>query len=222
MMQPDHSTRPDGRNIFLINAHQPYPFSKGELNRTLADRARRHFESQGDTVRETAMQDTIDVDGEVEHHVWADLVFLQMPVNWMGVPWTFKRYMDLVYTAGMDGRMCHGDGRTRRDPTRQYGLGGALTDVHYALSLTLNAPEMAFNDPTQRFFAGMSVDQLLAPMHLNFKFFGMQPLETFACHDVMKNPKIADDLARFDGYLTRLSAATERSMRMHATAGAAE
>jgi modulator of drug activity B len=30
-------------------------------------------------------------------------------------------------------------------------------------------------------------------MHLNFKFFGMEPLPTFACFDVMKNPDIEND-----------------------------
>ena len=41
----------------------------------------------------------------------------------MGVPWSFKKYIDLVYSAGTDGRLCDGDGRTRSDPSRQYGSG---------------------------------------------------------------------------------------------------
>jgi hypothetical protein len=38
-------------------------------------------------------------------------------------------------------------------------------------------------------------------MHLIFRFFGMQPLETFACYDSMKNPEIGNDFRRFDAHL---------------------
>ena len=205
---PRNDSHTQVRKVLIINAHQPYPFSKGELNQALTDRARRHFEDQGDQVRvvTTAIGAglEIDVEAEVENHLWADVVFLQTPVNWMGVPWSFKRYMDFVYSAGMDGRLCSGDGRSRQDPARQYGMGGSLDGKRYALSLTFNAPREAFGNPSQEFFAGMEVDDLFAPMHLNFKFFGMQPLETFACFDVMKNPQVEKDFERFDAYLARL------------------
>jgi len=111
--------------------------------------------------------------------------------------------MDLVYSAGMMGQLCDGDGRTRSDPTKQYGTGGLLNDKRYILSLTFNAPKAAFDDPDQWFFAGKSVDDLFWPMHLNFRFFGMQPLETFVCHDVLKNPNIEDDLLRFEAHLEK-------------------
>ena len=71
------------------------------------------------------------------------------------------------------------------------------------LSLTFNAPRDAFDDPSQEFFGGKSVDDLFWPAHLNFKFFEMTPLETFACYDVMKNPQIESDLVRFDEHLER-------------------
>ena len=192
------------KNVFIINAHQPYPFAKGELNKTLVDEVRQHCEGRGYEARITTMQDELDVDAQVENHRWADITFLQTPVNWMGVPWSFKRYMDAVYSAGMDGRLCDGDGRSRRDPDRQYGMGGTLVGKKYALSLTFNAPREAFDDPDQAFFAGRSVDDLFLPMHLNFKFFGMEPLPTFACHDVMKNPSIEEDLRRFGAHLDQL------------------
>ena len=40
-------------------------------------------------------------------------------------------------------------------------------------------------------------------MHLNFKFFGMQPLVTFACFDVMKNPDIENDFMRLEAHLNQ-------------------
>ena len=101
-------------NILLLNGAQPYEFAPGTLNATLVDRARTALEAQGHAVRVTTVAEGYDANFEVESHVWADTVIMQFPVNWMGVPWSFKKYMDEVYTAGMDGRLCAGDGRTAR------------------------------------------------------------------------------------------------------------
>ncbi|NQY97279.1 MAG: NAD(P)H-dependent oxidoreductase [Henriciella sp.] len=187
--------------IYIINGHQPYPFAKGELNRTLVSRAAMHFENGGHEVRITAVADGYDVEQEIANHQWADTVMMQFPVNWMGAPWPFKKYMDEVYTAGMDGRLCAGDGRTAEAPKSNYGLGGTLKNTTYMLSVTLNAPAEAFDNPNETFFAGGSLDDLLRPMHLNSKFFGMAALPTFAAYDVMKNADIEADLNRFDTHL---------------------
>ncbi len=140
---------------------------------------------------------------EIENHQWADVVLLQSPVNWMGVPWTFKKYMDEVYTAGMGGQLCDGDGRHRNAPEKQYGSGGTLSGKSYMLSLTFNAPEESFNDRDQFLFQGKSVDDLFFPMHMNFRFFDMRPLPTFACYDVMKNANVESDFERFRAHLAR-------------------
>ena len=87
--------------------------------------------------------------------------------------------------------------------SRQYGSGGTLAGKKYLLSLTFNAPKEAFDDADQYLFQGKSVDDLFFPMHMNFRFFGMEPMETFACHDVMKNPDIENDFARFDAHLNK-------------------
>ena len=187
--------------VLLINAHEPYPFSEGRVNQTLVDRATAHLTAYGYEVNTSSMTEAWEVDDEIEKHQWADAVIVQTPVNWMGVPWSFKKYMDFVYTAGMDGRLCAGDGRSRQDASMQYGAGGTLQGRKYMLSLTFNAPDNAFNDPSQDFFEGKSVDDLFWPMHLNFRFFGMEPLPTFACYDVLKNPQIEEDFARFDQHL---------------------
>ena len=188
-------------NILIINAHEPYPFSEGRLNGTLFDRAATLLSEMGHSLRTTVVHDGYEVADELKKHQWADVVLLQTPVNWMGVPWTFKRYMDEVYSAGMDGTLCNGDGRTRSDPGKQYGSGGMLTGKRYMLSLTFNAPRNAFGDPDQHLFQGRSADDLLFPMHMNFRFFGMESIETFACYDVLKNPDIENDLVRFAAHL---------------------
>ncbi len=192
------------QNVFIINAHQPWPFSKGKLNRTMAEKATTHLQNKGYHIQTTTMQDAYDAEKEIEKHLWADALILQSPCNWMGVPWTFKKYMDEVYTAGMDGRLCAGDGRSREDKSKQYGSGGTLTGKKYLLSITYNAPLEAFDNPDQAFFGGRGVDDLFWPLHLNFKFFGMMPLKTFACYDVLKNPDVENDFVRFDAHLDQL------------------
>jgi modulator of drug activity B len=189
------------KNVFIINAHEPYPFSPGKLNRSVIEKAREFFIGRGCEIKETTMTDPYDVSKEIEKHQWADLIFLQTPVNWMGVTWTFKKYMDMVYSAGMEGALCDGDGRTRKDPSKQYGSGGTLTGKKYMISLTFNAPSESFDNPEQTFFEGKSIDDLLWPMHLNFRFFGMEPLPSFACYDVLKNPDVENDFVRFDEHL---------------------
>ncbi len=189
------------KKVFVINAHEQYDFAKGELNRTLTQMALDHLSAGGYETQLTTMKDEWQVDSEIDKHVWADAVLLQTPVNWMGVPWSFKKYMDFVYSYGMDGRLCNGDGRTRSDPGKQYGSGGTLGGTRYMLSLTFNAPKESFGDPSQEFFGGKSPDDLFWPMHLNFEFFGMERLPTFACFDVMKNPQVEGDFERYRSHL---------------------
>ena len=188
-------------NVFIINAHQPYPFSEGRLNGTLIEKATAKLEAAGHTVSLTTMSDDWDPDAEIAKHQAADVLLLQTPVNWMGVPWLMKKYMDIIYTNGMDGRLCDGDGRTRSDATKQYGSGGTLIGKKYLMSLTFNAPANSFGDPEQVFFEGKTIDDLFWPMHLNFRFFGMEALPSFACYDVLKNPNIEADFDRWEQHL---------------------
>ncbi len=195
--------------VLILNGHQPYEFAKGELNAAFANKAREFFEARGDEVRLTKVSDGYDVDEEVENHRWADLVFMQFPVNWMGVPWSFKKYMDEVYTAGMDGRLTVGDGRTPEAPKANYGMGGTLAGTKYMISTTLNAQAESLDDPSEPFFEGMSLDDLLRPVHLNAKFFAMEPLPTFGAFDVMKNAEVEKDFGRFDAHLKTTFAAAQ-------------
>ena len=188
-------------NILIINAHHRYPFAEGKLNGTLVQMADELLTAKGHQTRIVEVDKGWDVDQELENHQWADIVLLQTPVNWMGVPWTFKKYMDEVYTAGMGGALCNGDGRTEDAPKANYGTGGTLAGKKYLISLTFNAPKESFDDPNEYLFQGKSVDDLLFPMHMNFRFFAMEPLETFACYDVMKNPQVENDFQRFSQHL---------------------
>lgn len=187
--------------ILIINAHHQYPFAEGRLNGTLTRLAAEQLAGQGHETRVVMVDEGWEVEAEIENHQWADIILLQTPVNWMGVPWTFKKYMDEVYTTGMDGRLCEGDGRHSDAPKKNYGAGGTLSGKQYMLSLTFNAPEESFNDPQEYLFQGKSVDDLFFPMHMNFRFFGMEVLPTFACYDVMKSADAEGDFKRFEAHL---------------------
>ena len=188
------------KKVFLLNGHQKYPFSEGKLNASLTEKAEHFFSDNGFELKKTTMEDRYTIHEEIEKFKWADLVFLQTPLNWMGVSWSFKKYIDEVFSMGMMGEMSEGDGRTGENPKMNYGLGGKLNGK-YMMSVTANAPKEAFNNPKEKFFDGLSEDELLRPMHLNFKWFGFEPMPTFMAYDVMKNPEVANDFIRFNTHL---------------------
>jgi len=188
-------------NILIINAHHYYPFAEGKLNQTLVERATEQLKAKGYTIDVVHTDEEWNVEEQLEKHQWADTIILQTPVNWMMPPWTFKKYMDEVYTAGMGGELCAGDGRNSEAPKKNYGTGGTLAGKKYMLSLTFNAPEESFDDPEEYLFQGKSVDELWLPMHMNFRFFAMENLPTFACFDVMKNANVEQDFERFELHL---------------------
>ena len=195
-------------NVLIINGYQPYDFAPGGLNTALAERTNAFFEAQGDQVRVTTVANGYDVETEIASHLWADTIIMQFPIHWMATPWKLKKYQDEVYTVGMDGRLATGDGRTSDAPTQNYGLGGALQGKSYMLSVTFNAPKEAFDDPSQAFFAGASVDTLLYLTHKVANFMGLQKQPTFVAYDVMKNPQIEADFARLNRHLTEVFAKT--------------
>ncbi|NRB59788.1 MAG: NAD(P)H-dependent oxidoreductase [Winogradskyella sp.] len=188
------------KKVFIINGHQYYPFAEGRLNKTLVDKASNLLEDANFEIKTTATQEDYNVEEELEKFLWADVVLFQTPLNWMGVTWSFKKYIDEVLTAGMMGTLSQGDGRSKEEPKKNYGLAGLLKGK-YMISVTANAPKEAFNNPEEKFFDGKSEDDLLLPMHLNFKWFGLEPLTTFFAYDVMKNPDIENDFIRFDKHI---------------------
>lgn len=189
------------KNILIINAHHHYSFAEGSLSKAMVDLANDELQAKGYNIQMVHTDEPWDVETELKRHQWADVILLQSPVNWMMVPWTFKKYMDEVYTAGMRGALCNGDGRHADSPKENYGAGGTLTGKKYMLSVTFNAPEEAFNNPNEYLFQGKSVDDLWFPMHMNFRFFSMEALPTFVCYDVMKNAQTGKDFKRFKAHL---------------------
>lgn len=185
--------------ILIINAAKQFAHSNGELNQTLSDLAVVTLWHGGHSVQVTEVDQGYNIEDEVKKYLWADTIIYQMPAWWMGAPWILKKYIDEVFTAGQ-GRLYANDGRSRSDASKKYGSGGLIQGKRYMLSVTWNAPMSAFDAPDD-FFAGVGVDGVYLPFHKANQFLGMTPLPTFICNDVIKQPNIADDIARYRQHL---------------------
>ncbi len=191
-------------NILIIDAGKVFAHSKGELNHTLSDVAASFLRDNGHQVTVTRVDDGYDVAEEIEKYLAADSIIYQMPGWWMGEPWILKKYIDEVFTEG-HGKLYASDGRTRSDAAKKYGSGGLIQGKTYMLSLTWNAPLEAFTDPEQ-FFEGVGVDGLYLHFHKANQFLGMTGLPTFICNDVIKQPDVPRDIARYREHLAQVFA----------------
>ncbi|AXW86728.1 NADPH quinone reductase MdaB [Lonsdalea britannica] len=189
-------------NILLINAGKAFAHSKGQLNDTMSDVAASFLREKGYDVRVIKIDEGYDIQQEVQNYLWADTIIYQMPGWWMGAPWTLKKYIDEVFTEG-HGSLYASDGRTRSDDSKKYGSGGLLQGKTYMLSLTWNAPLEAFTDKDQ-FFHGVGVDGVYLPFHKANEFIGLAALPTFICNDVIKQPDIDGDIARYREHLEKI------------------
>ena len=189
-------------NILLIDGGKAFAHSAGRLNHTLHQVARDTLSALGHHVRETVIDDGYDIHQEVEKFQWMDAVIWQMPGWWMHEPWTVKKYMDEVFTAG-EGTLYANDGRHRVSPTEGYGTGGLLQGRRHMLSLTWNAPREAFTREGD-FFEGLGVDALYMHFHKAHEFMGTTQLPTFICYDVIKNPQVEQYLADYTAHLNEV------------------
>ncbi|MCK9782882.1 MULTISPECIES: NAD(P)H-dependent oxidoreductase [Enterobacterales] len=189
-------------NILLINGGQNFGHSAGRLNRTLHDIASEHLVTLGHSVKETQIEEGYDIEEEIEKFLWADTIVYQMPGWWMMMPWKVKKYMDDVYTLG-HGKLYENDGRTRRDPKKQYGTGGLLQGKQYMISVTWNAPVEAFNE-FGNFFDGRGVDGVYFAFHKSQQFLGLSQLPTFMTNDVIKEPNVDQDIIEYKAHLTHV------------------
>lgn len=192
-------------NVLIINGAKQFAHSKGQLNDTLSEVADGFLRDAGHAVQVVRADGDYEVQQEVEKFLWADLVIWQMPGWWMGCPWTVKKYMDDVFTAG-HGSLYASDGRTRSDAAKKYGSGGLIQGKKYMLSLTWNAPLDAFTDEEQ-FFHGVGVDGVYLPFHKANQFLGMSSLPTYIANDVIKQPDVPRYVEEYRQHLAQVLAA---------------
>ncbi|UPT78275.1 NAD(P)H-dependent oxidoreductase [Sulfurovum sp. XGS-02] len=192
------------KNVLIINGHQRYDkVAEGRLTKLFVDTAGDFFTQHGFNVKESMVEGAYDVQDELDKLAWADYILFQYPVFWMGVPWITKKYIDEVFSAGMNTVTYVSDGRSKDDPSKKYGSGGLMQGKKYMLSLTYNCPESEF-DNKEGFFDGLSLDEANVATHKLFQFCGAEPLETYAIHDVFKeNLDVDAALKRFKDTLER-------------------
>lgn len=197
------NARGRGGKALIVNAHQRHAgISEGRLNRTMAALIGTALEAKGFEVNTTVIDSGYDTQQEVDKHLWADVIVTQSPVFWFGNPWIYKKYVDDVFTAGLvQGSFLAGDGRSAGDPSAQYGSGGKLQGKRYLLSLTMNSPQAAFDDPAQALHQGRSLDEVFAANTANYRFCGADVLPVFACYDVVSAPQVASDMQRLKLHL---------------------
>ncbi|RYD66710.1 MAG: flavodoxin family protein [Verrucomicrobiaceae bacterium] len=190
-------------NVLIINAHLTYPgWSEGKLNRTFAETAKRFFMERGHRVAETFIEKGYDPAEEVSKHETVDLVILQTPVNWFSAPWIYKKYVDEVFNSGLATKtMLENDGRSRDDPSRQYGTGGKMQGRKFMISATWNAPREAFDNPQEGLFRGKSTADLFLHITSNYRFTGYEILPDFGVFDIFKDPDIPGALEEFKQHL---------------------
>ena len=180
-------------NVLLINGHEYWESSPGQLNETLLLESISWFKERKYSIKTTHTKQDYDLEEEVQKILWADLIIYFSPVYWMSIPASMKSYFDHVYAQGR-GRLFKNDGR---DNEGQYGTGGLLISKEYMLITTWNAPLEAFKQPSQFLFEGKDVDDVFFNFHSMQKFIGLQQLKSLSLFDVKRNPNIKqflDDL----------------------------
>ena len=192
------------KNVLIINGHQRYDqIAEGNLTRLFIQTAEDFFTENGFSIQQSVIESDYTVNDELEKLAWADYILFQYPVYWMGVPWITKKYIDEVFSGGMNTVTFVNDGRSKEDPSKKYGSGGLMQGKKYMLSLTYNCPDTEF-DNKDGFFNGLSLDEANIATHKLFQFCGAEPLESFAIHDVFKEDlDIDSELARFKTVLKR-------------------
>eukprot|EP01068_Selenidium_serpulae_P012484 Selendium_serpulae@DN5828_c0_g1_i2.p1 len=189
--------------VLLLNGSQVFAFAEGKLNNLLQKTAADTFSAAGWKVLETTINEKAEykTEEEIAKVNEADLVILQVPIWWMGLPWMVKKYIDEVFTPGHS-VLFKDDGRTRSDPSKKYGSGGLQQGTKYMLSLTTNCPAAAYTDKDD-FFGGVGVDAAYVGCHKIFQFMGMSSLPTFHASDVVKVPQAENFAKQYKEHLEK-------------------
>ncbi|WP_415398380.1 NAD(P)H-dependent oxidoreductase [Sulfurimonas sp. CS5] len=192
------------KNVLIINGHQRYDeVAEGNLTRMYINSASEFFNNNGFNVKHSVVESNYDVKEEVQKFAWADYILFQYPIYWMGVPWITKKYIDEIFSTGVNSVTYINDGRSREDASKRYGSGGLMQDKKYMLSLTYNCPTSEFSS-NDGFFDGLSLDEANIATHKTFQFCGAEPLETYSVHDIFKGDlDIDSELKKFTKVLEK-------------------
>jgi NADPH dehydrogenase (quinone) len=96
-----------------------------------------------------------------------------------------------------------GDGRTRQDPSRQYGMGGKMQGKKFMSSATWNAPREAYDNPNSPLFGGKRTAGRFLNITSNYKFCDCDILPDFGIFDIFKNPDFPRAFENYKQYLEK-------------------
>ncbi|MFI5131072.1 MAG: NAD(P)H-dependent oxidoreductase [Chitinophagales bacterium] len=194
------------KKVLIINAHLTYPnWTEGKLNNSFYQIAKDFFAAQSFEIIETTIEDGYNPEEEEKKHLEAEIVILQMPVNWFGAPWIYKKFVDEVFNSGLFSKsFLAGDGRTRDYPARQYGTGGNLQGKRFMICATWNAPAEAFGNPSQQLMQGKSTADLFLNITSNYRFCGYEIMDSYNCFDIFRRSDIAKDLENYPEHLEKV------------------
>ncbi|MDC6386586.1 hypothetical protein D2V93_07420 [Flagellimonas taeanensis] len=180
------------KHVHIINAHQYYKgISEGELTRTLTQTTKTFCEEMGYTYTMTTIDEGYAPEEEVDHYVKADYIVLHTPVYWFNTPWIHKKYVDEVFNAGLgSGKLLTDDGRTRKDPKKNYGTGGLMQGRKMTMVTSWNAPEEFSGNNDQYLLSGRTADDVMYNVGVNYRFCGFEVLPFFHCFNVIKDPQV--------------------------------
>ncbi|MCD7780682.1 MAG: NAD(P)H-dependent oxidoreductase [Candidatus Gastranaerophilales bacterium] len=177
-------------NIFLINGHKYYPFSKGNLNKFIFNKIIELCEINNE-IKSTIIEYGYEVSKEIEKFIWADIIIYQTPVNWFSVPWSLKKYIDDVYKAGVFYK-----------PADKYGRGGLFNNKKYMLSLTCSTKKEEYEN-TKGFFNIRTIDDIFINFHKSHEYCAMEKINTFAVYDIYNNLDINEVEKKLKKHLER-------------------
>jgi modulator of drug activity B len=191
------------KKVLLINTHLTYPnWTEGKLNQSFIDVAKSYFSSIGHEIVETKVEAGYNPEEEVQKHIESEIVILQMPVNWFGAPWIYKKYVDEVFNVGLfNQKLLTGDGRSKEDPTIPYGTGGLMKGKKFMICATWNAPKEAFNNPSNPVFQGKTSADLFLNITSNYKFCDFEIVPDYNCFDIYRSQNIVEDIENYKTYL---------------------
>lgn len=194
------------KKVLLINTHLTYPnWTEGNLNNSFFQIAKDFFIKQSYEILETTVEDGYQAEEEEKKHLEADIIILQMPVNWFGAPWIYKKYIDEVFNSGLKNKtFLTGDGRSKDDPTKQYGTGGLLKGKKFMICATWNAPKVAFSNPDQKLFEGKGLSDIFLHITSNYRFCGFDIIDSYNCFDIYKSEGIDNYVKNYPAHLEEM------------------
>jgi len=173
--------------VFVINGGQSFAHSGGLFTSTLTQWTSNTLTNLGYQVRTININDTFDVQKEVENFKWADIIIYHTPIWWFQVPYKLKKYIDEVFTAGKNNGIFTNDGRSSNNPNINYGTGGLMHGKKYMVTSSWNAPKAAFTMPGEFFDEHSEDEGVLFGFHKMNQFAGLTRIDGFHFHDLEKN-----------------------------------